>query len=58
MLNGRRDHGIEGWKAHKSLPEIGISMILISQVVEEYVLCVETPSELPSTANKEFLTRR
>lgn len=33
-------------------------MILISQVVEEYVLCVETPSELPSTANKEFLTRR
>ena len=41
-LDGRIDHGIEDWRPHKSLPEIGISMILISQVVEEYVLCVET----------------
>lgn len=40
--DGRRDHGIEDWKPHKSLPEIGVYMLIVSCVIDEYVLSVET----------------
>jgi len=40
-LDGRIDHGIEDWRPHKSLPEIGLSMLSVSHVINEYVLPVE-----------------
>lgn len=40
MLSGRRDHGIEDWKPHKSLPQIGVYMLIVSHVIDEYVLSV------------------
>lgn len=27
-LDGRRDRGIENWRPHKSLPKIGVSMLI------------------------------
>ena len=41
MLDGRRDRGIEDWRPHNSLPEIGLSMLSVSHVINEYVLPVE-----------------
>lgn len=29
MLDSRRDHGIEIWKPHQSLPEIGMYVLII-----------------------------
>jgi len=37
-LDGTRDHGVEDWKPHQSLPEMGVCVI-ISQVINE---CVTT----------------
>lgn len=39
--DNRRDHEIEDWKPHKSLPEIGVYMLIISWVIDERVLSVE-----------------
>lgn len=41
MLDNRRDHGIEDCKPHKSLPVIGVYMLIILQVIDEYALPVE-----------------
>lgn len=41
MLDGRRDHRIEGCRAHKWLPEIGVYLLIVSCVIDEYVLSVE-----------------
>lgn len=38
MLGGRRDHGMEDWKPHKSLPHIGVYMLIASHVIDKYVL--------------------
>lgn len=35
MLDSRRDHGIEDQRLHKSLPEIGVFMLITSQVTVE-----------------------
>lgn len=40
-LGGRRDHGAEDCRPHKSLPEIGVSVLIISRVIDEYVHSVE-----------------
>lgn len=40
-LGSRRDHRIADWKPHESLPEIGVYILIISQVMDAYVLPVE-----------------
>lgn len=38
MPDDRRDHGIEDWRPLKSLPEIGVSMLIVSHIINEYVI--------------------
>lgn len=40
-LDGRTDSGIEDWKPHKSLSETGVCMLIVSRVIDEYILSAE-----------------